>query len=177
MANRAPAPNRRGRFPLGAPGGFACLFCAPPRSSAAVGEARRLVCESTPVNTKLEEISKIVVTICLCACFGCQSVQRSQSSSTFSDLPPEPPKLAPGEVPSSQWSAAIRSLKPIKVYWDVGNLVVVQRVGNGVESGKYIIEPTSSHAGHSGSFIRFTPVAAEGFSPLTTVYDYERSQP
>jgi len=36
-----PAPNRRPRFPLGALGGFVHLFCAPPASPAAVGEARR----------------------------------------------------------------------------------------------------------------------------------------
>jgi hypothetical protein len=39
--NKAPAPNRRPRFPLG---GLACLVyfsCAPPASPAAVGEARR----------------------------------------------------------------------------------------------------------------------------------------
>ena len=36
-----PAPNRRPRFPLGALGEFECLVCAPPASSAAVGEARR----------------------------------------------------------------------------------------------------------------------------------------
>jgi hypothetical protein len=39
--NKAPAPNLRPRFPLGKLGCFVCPFCAPPASSAAVGEARR----------------------------------------------------------------------------------------------------------------------------------------
>lgn len=43
MANQAPAPNRRPRFPLGALPPFVYSFCAPPTSSAAVGEAQRSV--------------------------------------------------------------------------------------------------------------------------------------
>jgi len=39
--NKAPAPNRRPRFPLGLLRGFLYRFSAPPASSAAVGEARR----------------------------------------------------------------------------------------------------------------------------------------
>ena len=40
-SNQAPAPNRRPRFPLGVPDEFVYHFCAPPASSAAVGEAQR----------------------------------------------------------------------------------------------------------------------------------------
>jgi hypothetical protein len=40
-ANNAPAPNRRPRFPFGSLVEFEYVFCAPPASSAAVGEARR----------------------------------------------------------------------------------------------------------------------------------------
>jgi len=39
--NQAPAPNHRPRFPLGGTVSFVYLFCAPPASPAAVGEARR----------------------------------------------------------------------------------------------------------------------------------------
>jgi hypothetical protein len=39
--NKAPAPNRRPRFPLGVFCGFGYPICAPPASQAAVGEARR----------------------------------------------------------------------------------------------------------------------------------------
>lgn len=39
--NKAPAPNRRPRFPFAALPWFDYLFCAPPSSPAAVGEAQR----------------------------------------------------------------------------------------------------------------------------------------
>src|SRR5258705_8588908 len=38
--NKAPAPNRCPRFPLGGSGGFGYGCCAPPASPAAVGEAQ-----------------------------------------------------------------------------------------------------------------------------------------
>jgi hypothetical protein len=41
MPNKAPTPNRRLRFPLGALRESLYTFSAPPASSAAVGEARR----------------------------------------------------------------------------------------------------------------------------------------
>lgn len=40
-SNFAPPPNRRLRFPIGTSARFDYLFCAPPASPAAVGEARR----------------------------------------------------------------------------------------------------------------------------------------
>jgi hypothetical protein len=39
--NKAPAPNRRPRFPFAALFPFGYPFCAPPASPAAVGEAQR----------------------------------------------------------------------------------------------------------------------------------------
>jgi len=39
--NKAPAPNRRPRFPFAALGEFEYPVCAPPPLPAAVGEARR----------------------------------------------------------------------------------------------------------------------------------------
>jgi hypothetical protein len=41
LANKAPAPNRRRRFPLGVSGRFEYTLCAPPYSTAAAGEAQR----------------------------------------------------------------------------------------------------------------------------------------
>jgi len=41
IANKAPAPNRRPRFPLGGTVGFEYLVSAPPAVPAAVGEAQR----------------------------------------------------------------------------------------------------------------------------------------
>lgn len=40
-SNKAPAPNRRLRFPLGGSVEFEYLVCAPPAAPAAAGEAQR----------------------------------------------------------------------------------------------------------------------------------------
>src|ERR1043166_284483 len=125
-----------------------------------------------------EKLSIILLAAaCFCAIAGCQSDRPTSNQPTYSELPPKEPKLAPNEVPSSKWSAAIQALKPLKVYVDVGNLVVVQKVANGIESGKYIIEPWSSHGTPSWRSTKLIPAVASGFSPLTEIYDYERSQP
>ncbi len=130
---------------------------------------------------KLEHLATVAVaTVCLSSAFGCKSDRTTRSSAVFSQLPPEPPKVPVDEVSPSKWSAGIRALKPIKVYVDVTNLIIVQRVADGIESGKYVIPSLSSH-GPSGKFIKFTRVGlldglVEG-DPLAEVYDYERSQP
>jgi hypothetical protein len=129
------------------------------------------------MRTKLGELSMMMVaTICLCTLLGCQSSPLDRSSPAFSNLPSESPKLAPDEVEPSKWSLAIQALKPMKVYREGANLVVVQGLANGVESGKYIITPVSSNR-PAGRFIKFTPVVVDGFSFPTEIYDYERSQP
>jgi hypothetical protein len=128
------------------------------------------------MKTDLEKLFWTVAPVSsLCLFLGCHSSQPARGSA-FSELPPQPAKLAPSEVPPDRWSPAIRALKPIKVFVDVSNLVVVQGLANGVESGKYIIEPISSYT-PQWHFIRFTPMVVKGFSPLTQVYDYQRSQP
>jgi hypothetical protein len=130
------------------------------------------------LKTNLENLSVVVVALlCLCMGIGCKWGYGTRAPPGFSDLPPEPAKLPPDEVPPGKWSGAIRALKPIKVYLDVSNLVVVQRLADGVESGKYIIEPVSSRNEPSWRVTKFTRVAVDGFSPLTQAYDYERSQP
>jgi hypothetical protein len=77
----------------------------------------------------------------------------------------------------------IKSLHPVRVYYDKGNTVVVQRIANGFEHGKYIISFNSSvrpFHGWIGSF-RLTPStefpdgvflgAVEGWAD---VYEYSR---
>jgi len=128
------------------------------------------------MKTRPERIVMFVLTAaCLCGAAGCQSSRSPEGSPAFSELPPEKPKLPANEVPASNWSPSIQALHPIKVYWEGGNLVVVQLLRNGLESGKYVISPLSS-TGPMGHFAKFTPVDVEGFSPLTKIYDYERGQ-
>ena len=50
-----------------------------------------------------------------------------------------------GDIPDRYWSELIKALHPIKVYDDLGNTVVVQKIVNGVEYGKYIGSVLSSH--------------------------------
>lgn len=48
-------------------------------------------------------------------------------------------------IPEKYWSEEIRALKPIRVYTDLLNTVVVLREENGMEEGKYIIPVLSSY--------------------------------
>jgi len=82
------------------------------------------------------------------------------------------------EIPSSYWEPSIQRLHPVKVYTHRVNLVVVQRVHDGKEYGKYIHLPVSS----------FQPVCSWPFShPVdgfvfypawgTGVYSFTRTPP
>ena len=53
-------------------------------------------------------------------------------------------------IPESYWTDGIKALKPVKVYTHRVNVVVVQRVSDGVEHGKYIYVPVSSYIPISG---------------------------
>ena len=70
MPNKAPAPNRRPRFPLGAWLELDYTFCAPPSSSAVVGEAPRWPHYTTMKNTltMLIAIGSLIVLV------GCSTV-------------------------------------------------------------------------------------------------------
>ncbi len=48
------------------------------------------------------------------------------------------------EIPPAYWEPRIQHLHPVKVYTHRVNLVVVQRVKDGAEQGKYISLPVSS---------------------------------
>ena len=55
------------------------------------------------------------------------------------------PEEAEVEIPSKYWTDPIKALKPLKVYIHRINIVVVQRIENGIEKGKYIYIPVSSY--------------------------------
>ena len=61
-------------------------------------------------------------------------------------------KRSSGEanIPESYWADGIKALQPVKVYTHRVNVVVVQRVSDGVEHGKYIYVFTSSYIPISG---------------------------
>jgi len=78
-------------------------------------------------------------------------------------------------------------LKPVTMYLDHGNLVVVQKANEGVESGKYVIPFVSSHDPRLGGDGRFILTPVKGFpkiidlgrevGTLAEVYEYRKSQP
>ncbi len=78
-----------------------------------------------------------------------------------------------GVIPPECWAAPIKALHPITVYTHRVNLVVVQRVHDGIEEGKYLYIPISSYLPHSGDDgFEFSPdkdTLGKG------VYDFKRT--
>ena len=77
-------------------------------------------------------------------------------------------KTPPEEIPARYWCNPIKALHPIKVYEDVGNIVVVQKIVNGIEYGKYINPPYSSHA-PGREFI-----CSRSDTNILIMYDYQK---
>ena len=113
--------------------------------------------EMTDGLNKLAECAAATV-VCLCLLCGCQA-------------------LSPNSF--------ITSLKPIQVYHHRGNLVVAQKVVDGVEYGKYITSSLSSYMPMDGddgfTFTAGTSlVNRKGLAleyRLGEIYGYERNQP
>ncbi|MFA5393075.1 MAG: hypothetical protein WC081_03100 [Candidatus Ratteibacteria bacterium] len=77
------------------------------------------------------------------------------------------------EIPPRYWTDPIKVINPIKVYTHRANVVLVQKVTNGVESGKYIYIPFSSYLPQNGDDgFTFTLKALSN----DRVYDYQKSQ-
>jgi hypothetical protein len=53
-------------------------------------------------------------------------------------------------IPSKYWTEPIKALRPIRVYVHHHNLVVVQKVSDNMEEGKYIMNEISSYLPKSG---------------------------
>jgi hypothetical protein len=79
------------------------------------------------------------------------------------------------EIPPQYWTAAIRALDPIKVYLHRVNVVVVQRVRDGIEEGKYICIMSSSFMPRTGDDgFEFTPALADDARRI--VLDFKRAR-
>ena len=74
------------------------------------------------------------------------------------------------QIPSSYWLEPIKALTPLKVYLHRSNIVVVQTITDGVESGKYISIPISSYSPQNGDDGFTFTLSAE------SVFAYRRSQ-
>ncbi len=78
------------------------------------------------------------------------------------------------EIPSPYWAASIQALNPVRVYLHKGNVVVIQRVHEGVEEGKYICIPLSPYVPQSGDDgYRFTGSTSNATGYMT--FDFRRT--
>ena len=82
------------------------------------------------------------------------------------------------EIPAAYWANGIKQLNPIKVYTHRINIVVVQRVTDRTEEGKYIYIPFSSYLPQSGDdgFV-FSPNPGSGntYTLGNGVFDFKRT--
>ncbi len=83
-----------------------------------------------------------------------------------------------GAIPESQWAPAIRDLKPLRVYVNSLDVVVVLRESPGQESGKYIVSGLSSRMLQQGDGgFTFSPdPEAQRAARHTEVYDFTRNR-
>ena len=82
------------------------------------------------------------------------------------------------EIPERYWAQAIRELKPIKVYTHRVNIVVVQKVRDNVEEGKYINIPVSSYLpmdGVDGFTFQPNPLKGNQYHLGDGIFDYQRT--
>jgi len=84
----------------------------------------------------------------------------------------------PDEIPRQHWAEGIKKLKPIKVYKHKTNIVVVQRISDGTEEGKYICIPISSYLpmdGIDGFTLHPNPVKGNRYHLGDGIFDYQRT--
>lgn len=84
----------------------------------------------------------------------------------------------PPEISEQYWAEGIRELKPIKVYKHRVNIVVVQKVRDNVEEGKYICIPVSSYLpmnGVDGFTYQPNPWKGNKYYLGDGVFDYRRT--
>jgi hypothetical protein len=77
------------------------------------------------------------------------------------------------------WADGIKALNPIKVYMHRINIVVVQRISDGIEEGKYIFIPISSYlpmTGDDGFVFSPEPLNGNTYSLGTGVFDFKRTR-
>jgi outer membrane murein-binding lipoprotein Lpp len=83
------------------------------------------------------------------------------------------------EIPPAYWAAGIKQLNPVKVYIHQVNIVVVQRVTDGIEEGKYICIPLSSYGsprtGDDGFVLSRNPSDGKTFPLGYQIFDFKRT--
>ncbi len=82
------------------------------------------------------------------------------------------------EIPPVYWADRIRALNPIRIYTHRVNIVIVQRVGDGTEEGKYIYNPLSSYlpeTGDDGFVFNPNPRSGDTYTLGDGVFDFKRT--
>jgi len=82
------------------------------------------------------------------------------------------------EIPKQYWAEGIKELKPIKVYTHRVNIVVVQKIRDNVEEGKYIYIPISSYLpmdGVDGFSFKPNPLKGNQYHLGDGIFDYKRT--
>ena len=86
---------------------------------------------------------------------------------------------ATDEIYPAYWADGIKALNPIKVYKHRVNIVVVQRINDGVEEGKYIYIPISSYlpmTGDDGFVFSPEPLSGNKYTLWNKgVFDFKRT--
>ena len=82
------------------------------------------------------------------------------------------------EIYPAYWADGIKALNPIKVYKHRTNIVVVQRISDGIEQGKYICIPISSYlpmTGDDGFVFSPEPLSGKTYTLGSGVFDFKRT--
>jgi len=134
------------------------------------------------------------ICLMLLAACGCQSNTGSKSPSMFPDDVAGDAhathvaylkavgagiEKSSAEIPPAYWADRIRALNPIKVYTHRVNIVVVQRVSDGTEEGKYIYIPISSYlpqTGDDGFVFSPNPRSGDTYTLGDGVFDFKRTR-
>jgi len=83
------------------------------------------------------------------------------------------------DIPPAYWAERIKALQPLKVYTHRVNIVVVQRVTDGIEEGIYIYIPISSYLPSPGDDgFEFTPNPKTGntYTLGDGIFEFKRTR-
>jgi len=130
------------------------------------------------MRAKLKRLAKITFPmVCFCALCACQTQRPSATLSAtpepplaFPVVPVPPPPPDESAALMARYGESLRSWNPIKIYRDVGNLVVVQMIAFGIESGKYIMPMVSSHLPETGGDGGFKITPQPGSKEWTIIH-------
>jgi hypothetical protein len=134
------------------------------------------------------------LSLMLLAACGCQSNESPQSPSLFPDDITGDAQATYAayvqafnagtetlttEIPSTYWADRIRALDPVKVYTHRISIVVVQRISDGTEEGRYIYLPISSYlpqTGDDGFTFSPDPKSGDIYTLGNGVFDFKRTR-